>query len=66
MEIGSVGVNAYTQPSVQNERTQQAQQARQAEQAQPAPKAQQSEESAKPPVRNAEGQVTGQRINTSA
>lgn len=66
MEVGSVGVSAYAKSTVQNsERTQQAQQARQAEQQAQQQAAAQSEEK-KSPVRNAEGQVTGQKVNTTA
>ncbi len=65
MEIGSVGVNAYTKSNVQNERTQQTQQARQVEQQAQQQTAQKTEEQ-RPPVRNAEGQLTGQKVNTQA
>lgn len=64
MEISSVGVTAYTQTSVQNQRTQETQQARQVEQQ--VVQTQAREESEPKPVRNAEGQMTGGTVNTTA
>lgn len=66
MEVGPVGVSAYTKTSVQNERTQQTQQAKQAEQQASSQEQVKKTEEQRPSVRNAEGQMTGQKINTKA
>lgn len=67
MEIGNVGVNAYTRPAVQGERPQTPPPAREREPQSAQPSATTAgNEASRPPVRNAEGQMTGQRVNTTA
>jgi hypothetical protein len=70
METNSVVAKAYTNPATQGQRSQQTQQVRQPERSEQqvaASKAQteKQEQSAKP-VANAQGQKTGQVINTTA
>lgn len=70
MEVSSVVAKAYTNPAAQSERSQQSEQARQSRQvereAQSAQEQVKKNEDVPKPVANAQGQTTGQVINTTA